>query len=220
MIKLIIFDLDGTLADTILDIRDGLNGMLNELGFPQVTEKQTLSNINNGALELVRRSLPERFRDNEEFVKEAKAIYEKYYSICYNNKTSEYTGVTTSLKALRENGILLAVLSNKQHKFVQKIVEKLFGDITFEYVNGQTEFIPTKPDPTAVIHIIESANVMKSEVLLVGDSNIDMMTAKNAGITPIGVSWGYRPKDLLIECGAKLVLDTPIDIARLPNLMN
>ena len=220
MIKLIIFDLDGTLADTILDIRDGLNGMLNELGFPQVTEKQTLSNINNGALELVRRSLPERFRDNEEFVKEAKAIYEKYYSICYNNKTSEYNGVTTSLKALRENGISLAVLSNKQHKFVQKIVKKLFGDITFEYVNGQTEFIPTKPDPTAVIHIIESANVMKSEVLLVGDSNIDMMTAQNAGITPIGVSWGYRPKDLLIECGAKLVLDTPIDIARLPNLLN
>lgn len=220
MIKLIIFDLDGTLADTILDIRDGLNGMLNELGLPNVTTKQTLANINNGALELVRRSLPEQFRENEELVKQTKAIYEKYYSGCYNNKTAEYSGITNSLKALREQGILLAVLSNKQHEFVQKIVEKLFSDVTFEFTVGQSKYVPTKPDPTAVINIIDSLNVIKSQVLLVGDSNIDMLTAINAGITPIGVSWGYRPPNMLIECGARLILNSPQDIAKLPNLLS
>lgn len=220
MIKCIIFDLDGTLADTICDIRDGLNGMLSEYGFPTVTKEQTLANINNGALELVRRSLPEQYRKDDGFVKEAKRVYEKYYSDCYNNLTKEYKGIKQSLKELTKQSIFLAVLSNKQDEFVKKIVAKLFDGINFASVLGQSEAFPTKPDPASLLHIISKLGLSPKEAVLVGDSNIDMITAANAKITAIGVSWGYRSPEILTEYGAKHILTSTSEIPLLPKILN
>ena len=218
MKKAIIFDLDGTLADTIEDITDGLNGMLREYGFPTVTVKQTLDNINNGAFELVRRSLPVEKRNDDSFIKEAKIVYEKYYSRCYNIKTAEYNGCGKALKTLSSMGIKLCVLSNKQDGFVKEIIKRLFPDIPFSIVMGQSERFKTKPDPSSVLHILSSVEVDANDAAFVGDSNIDMLTAKNAGITPVGVSWGYRSTDILLENGAELIVREPSELTSIANI--
>ncbi len=218
MKKVIIFDLDGTLADTILDIRDGLNGMLTELGFPSVTKEQTLNAINNGATELVRRCLPEQYKENEELVKSARKTYEKYYSVCYNNLTYAYEGASQALASLQESGATLCVLSNKQDEFVKKIVKKLFPSIKFAFVMGQTEKFPTKPSPASVNYILDSLGIEPREAVLVGDSGIDMETAKNAGIDAIGVSWGYRPPEMLKSGGALKILSNPAEFAEIINI--
>ena len=218
MIKTVILDLDGTLADTITDIRDGLNGMLGQLGFPQVSKSDTLANINNGAFELVRRSLPEKYRTDDDFVKIAKVIYEKYYAECYNTQTAEYVGITEALKSLSDSKITLSVLSNKQDEFVKKIVAKLFPDIPFAFVMGQSDRFPTKPDPTSILYILDSLGASRCEAALVGDSNIDMLTARNAEIIPIGVAWGYRSKEILLENGAKYIVSSPCELTKITNL--
>lgn len=218
MKKAVIFDLDGTLADTIDDITEGLNGMLKEYGFDLITRERTLNNINNGAFELVRRSLPKEKLDDG-FISEAKKVYEKYYSRCFCNKTHEYIGCTQALKSLQDKGVSLSVLSNKQDEFVKVIVSKLFPDIKFDFVIGQGKF-PTKPDPSAVNFIINKLNLLPADLVIVGDSNVDMLTAENADITAIGVSWGYRSPEILIENGASVIVNSPNEIfAVLNNLI-
>jgi len=219
MIKAIIFDLDGTLVDTITDIQDGLNGMLTEYGFSTVTTEQTLANINNGALELVRRSLPEEKRSDDSFVKKAKQVYEKYYSECYNCKTNEYDGCTYALNELVAQGISVNVLSNKQDYFVKEITKKLFNDVRFDFVIGQSELFPTKPDPSSTLHILSSLGIKPSDAVFVGDSNVDMITARNARVNAVGVAWGYRSKEILIENGAEFIVNTPREIAKIPNFL-
>ena len=217
MIKAIIFDLDGTLADTLDDITSGLNGMLKEYGFPTVTRTQTLANINNGAFELVRRSVPEAYR-GDDFVAKAKIVYEKHYASCYSDTTREYDGIHAALKTLQDQNVSLSVLSNKQDEFVKVIIQKLFPDICFSFVIGQGPF-PTKPDPSSVNFIIDNLGVSKSEAALVGDSNIDMITAKNAKILPIGVEWGYRSRDILLENGAFRIVSSPKELCDVPNIL-
>ncbi len=220
MIKLIIFDLDGTLADTILDIKNGLNGMLGEYSFPLVSREQTLAAINNGATELVRRCLPEKYRADDNFVLQAKKVYEKYYSRCYNNLTSEYEGCSKALAELSSLGINLAVLSNKQDEFVKRIVDKLFCHVPFKCVMGQSEQFPTKPNPASAHHIMSLLGVRPEETVFVGDSNIDMDTAKNADVIPVGVSWGYRSSDILKKHGAREILTSPNMISSIASMFN
>ena len=211
MKKTVIFDLDGTLADTIYDIRDALCCMRRKLGFGDISVEDTLKNINNGAYVLVKKSLPEECTQDEEFVAAAKKVYESYYQKCYNSKTKAFTGCTEMLMKLTESGCQLAVLSNKQQSFVTEIVSTLFPEIPFVCVIGQGEF-PTKPDPAAVEFIVGKTGASKSECFLVGDSDVDMQTAINAGIHPVGVSWGYRDAEILREKGAEFIAGEPADI--------
>ena len=141
----------------------------------------------------------------------AKKIYESYYQKCYNSKTKAFTGCTEMLMKLTESGCQLAVLSNKQQSFVTEIVSTLFPEIPFVCVIGQGEF-PTKPDPAAVEFIVGKTGVSKYECFLVGDSDVDMQTAINAGIHPVGVSWGYRDAGILREKGAEFIAGEPADI--------
>lgn len=215
MIKAVIFDLDGTIADTIDDIADGVNSMLRDYGFPTLTRAQALANINNGAFQLIRRSLPEKYRDNEPFVRECLAIYESYYEKCYDNRTYPYNGIVDTLSKISKS-VPIAVLSNKQDLFVKNIVKKLFPDGIFTEVLGQGQF-PPKPDPTAILYVCEKLGVKPEECALVGDSNVDMLTAKNSGVHAVGVTWGYRSREMLIEHGAELLVDEPSELVRLVN---
>lgn len=215
MIKLIIFDLDGTLADTLDDIGDAVNSMLSELSFPTLTRKDMLANINRGARELIRRSLPEEARENGDLVTRALSIYERYYALCYCKKTFLYHGIHDALADLSKSGVSLAVLSNKQDEFVKNIVSSLLPDIPFSCVLGQGRF-PTKPSPDAVRYILSSVGVSASETAFVGDSHVDMLTAKNSGTLAVGVTWGYRSREVLLENGARYLIDEPARLKDIP----
>ena len=219
MIKALIFDLDGTLADTIDDIGWAVNRMLSENGFPTLERADHLANINNGAFQLIRRSLPEQYREDEPFVRARLKEYEKWYSEHYAVDTYAYEGVKESLSALAEKGYKLSILSNKQDTYVKSIAEKIFTDIPFTCARGQSD-LPTKPNPTSALMIAEKMGVLPCETAFIGDSQVDITTAKNAGMHPVGVNWGYRPAELLISEGAKLIIKSGLDLQAIPELLN
>ena len=183
--------------------------MLERLGYTVRTKKEVLSFINNGARQLVRRSLPEDVQDSEMIVDTAVSLYEQEYAKCYAEKTYAYDGILDSIKKLKdETKVKLAVLSNKQDKFVKVIIEKLFPKDLFELVEGQGK-LPPKPDPTALLTIAKKLRVKPQNCFMVGDSDVDIQTAKNAGFTSIGVEWGYRDTDVLKQAGANYLASTP-----------
>ena len=214
MIKAVIFDLDGTLANTLEDITNALNKMLIDMSFPTLNVNDILKNINFGAYELIRKSIPKEFFNNDEMILKCKKIYESYYVKDYCVKTFAYDGMTELLNELQKRNISLNVFSNKQDFLVKDIVKKLFNEIKFDIVLGQGLF-PPKPSKEATEYIIKTLNFKKEEILYVGDSNVDMLTAKNSNLTSVGVSWGYRSVDILLENGANYIIEKPIEILKL-----
>ena len=211
MIKAVIFDLDGTLANTMPDLQTAMNGMLTKLGYKTRTRVELLGFINRGSREFVRRSLPKEVQGVEFILDSALQIYEDEYSRCYDDKTIAYTGINDLITNLKAKGIKLAVLSNKQDPFVKRIIEVLFGKDAFKIAMGQST-MPVKPNPTAPHYIAKHLGVKPNNCLFVGDSDVDMETAKNAGMTSVGVAWGYRPKESLQEAGANYLIDEPKEI--------
>ena len=214
MIKAIIFDLDGTLADTMPDLQTAMNGMLTRLGYKTRTRTELVKAINNGAKEFVRRSLPRDVQGVDFILQSAIEAYEDEYSKCYMEKTSPYDGIEALLMDLRSMGIKLAVLSNKQDAFVKDIIGKLFDKKLFNYVQGQDK-LPIKPNPTAALQIARGMGVKPSKCLFIGDSDVDMETAKNGGMRSIGVCWGYRPQEVLEAAGATFIAKEPNDICKI-----
>ncbi len=210
MIKAIIFDLDGTLCDTMDDLLTAMNGMLADLGYPLRTRSDLFRFINRGARRFVGRSLPDGLVEDfdDPHVTEAMRVYSEHYSHCYAAKTHEYAGMTEALTALRDAGYALGVLSNKQDRFVKDIIAKIFPDGLFSSVNGQTE-LPEKPDPAAAYAVAEALGAKPCECVFVGDSDIDMKTGVNAGMFPLGVTWGYRDTDTLMNAGAGMLVASP-----------
>lgn len=219
MIRAVIFDLDGTLADTIDDIGYSINQMLALHSFPLLDRNGHLGNINHGAVELVRRSLPANKQSDAELVALCLKEYESFYSVHHMCDTVLYDGIHAALSELSADGILLAVLSNKQDGYVKDIISALFGDIDFKAVCGMSD-LPAKPDPSSALKIAEKLCLKPDEIAFVGDSHVDMQTARNAGMYPIGVSWGYRSKQILLENGALTICETPSDISALPRILN
>ena len=145
-------------------------------------------------------------------LEKALALYEEEYSKCYAEKTYAYDGMNEALSLLkRETGVKLAVLSNKQDKFVKEIIKKLFPQDLFDVVSGLNK-MPPKPDPTSILHIAKKLGVKPQNCFMVGDSDVDIRTAKNAGFTSIGVSWGYRDRSVLEETGADFVVSSPEEL--------
>ena len=208
--NLIIFDLDGTLAYTIDDITTAVNGMLTRLGYKNRTKTEVLKFINNGARELIRRALPKNVQDSELIIDTALALYEEEYAICYCEKTVPYDGIIEMLRALKKKGYKLAVLSNKQDAYVKKIVDLLFEDGFISYAQGQRQDLPKKPDPTAPRMIAELFAVDTDDCAFIGDSEVDVLTAKNADMTAIGCSWGYRPAESLTD--ADVIANDPREL--------
>lgn len=208
----IIFDLDGTLADTMDDIKTGVNSMLAILGYEPRTKFELLNFINNGSRELVRRSLPTAVQTEDFIIESALNIYVQEYAKCFCEKTRAYNGIYEALQVLKQENFKLGVLSNKPDQFVNTIINKLFGAETFDFVMGQRDNMPRKPDPTAATYVAKQLGVKSSRCIFVGDSDVDMRTADNADMRSIGVSWGYRSPELLTEMGADYIAENPNQI--------
>lgn len=207
----IIFDLDGTLADTMDDLKTAINSTLDILGYEPRPKFELLNFINNGSREFVRRSLPTAVQNEEIIIESALNLYAQEYAKCYCDKTRAYTGIYEAIQGLKAEKFKLAVLSNKPNEFVQNIILKLFGKSTFDFVMGQSE-LPHKPDPTSALFIAKELGVKPSKCIFVGDSDVDIKTAQNAQMRSIGVSWGYRNVDLLEKTGANYIADNPAQI--------
>ena len=218
MIKGFIFDLDGTLADTIEDIGWSVNRMLEGRGFPTLERKDHLANINNGAFKLIQRAIPEKYRGDEEFVRSCLKEYESHYSTHYDVETYAYPDVGRVLRSFAYSGYRLAVLSNKQDAYVKNIVKKLFPDIPFVAICGQSE-LPTKPNPTSALIIAEKMGLVPDEIAFIGDSQVDVTTAKNSGMIPVAVSWGYRSVSELLDEGAEFVVNDAEELEFLPEMI-
>lgn len=209
--KLIIFDLDGTLANTLDDLLTALNGMLTELSLPLCSKEKLFTFVNNGIYRFIKLALPEDLQEDEALIQQAITIYEKHYAICYADKSHPYKGLPEALHALSEAGLQLAVLSNKQDPFVKNIIAKIYPDGLFAEVHGQSD-LPAKPNPQSTLAIAARLGIAPSDCIYCGDSDVDMLTAKNAGMLPLGVSWGYRSADVLYTTGAAYVAKDAEDL--------
>ena len=194
--KLLIFDLDGTLADTLITIRDSVNMALEKHQLPLRTYDEVMWAIGNGARELMRRSVPTELSTDQDFIDRIYEDYTEAYNKTFANINGCYPFVSEVLHTLKERGYTLAVLSNKPDFYTKRIVETLFSDGTVSFAAGQTS-LPRKPDPTVPLMIAERFGVSPQECAFIGDSDVDVMTAKNSGMTAVACSWGYRPKEAL-----------------------
>lgn len=194
--KLLIFDLDGTLADTLITIRDSVNMALEKHQLPLRTYDEVMWAIGNGARELMRRSVPAELSTDQAFIDRIYEDYTEAYNKTFANINGCYPFVSEVLHTLKERGYTLAVLSNKPDFYTKRIVETLFSDGTVSFAAGQTS-LPRKPDPTVPLMIAERFGVSPQECAFIGDSDVDVMTAKNSGMTAVACSWGYRPKEAL-----------------------
>ena len=194
--KLLIFDLDGTLADTLISIRDSVNMALEKHQLPLRTYDEVMWAIGNGARELMRRSVPAELSTDQDFIDRIYEDYTEAYNKTFANVDGCYPFVSEVLHTLKDRGYTLAVLSNKPDFYTRIIVEALFPDGIISFAAGQTS-LPRKPDPTVPLMIAERFGVSPQECAFIGDSDVDVMTAKNSGMTAVACSWGYRPKEAL-----------------------
>lgn len=192
MKQLAIFDLDGTLLNTIDDLGTATNHALAANGFPTHPVSSYPMMVGNGVRKLIERALPSESR-NDETVDAMLADFRKYYDAHLHDFTRPYPGIGALLAALRDKGVALAVASNKYESAVRRLVEHFFPDINFAAVCGQTEGFPTKPDPSIIFRILGEHPTPKAATVMVGDSAVDMETARRAAVDSIGVSWGFRP---------------------------
>jgi len=209
--RAVIFDLDGTLADTLEDIADNMNRVLAQNGFPTHEYDAYRFYVGNGLPNLINRCLPEHAR-KEEIINTCYNQMIAKYSLNYINKTRLYDGIPELLDYLTKQGIKMAVLSNKADSITQKICSKLLENWKFEVIIGADDRFPRKPDPSAALFIAEKMGVKPSDICYIGDSDVDMKTAVAAGFYPVGVGWGFRPKEELIENGAKKTINFPKEL--------
>ena len=207
-----IFDLDGTLINSLEDLHDAVNAMLKSYDYPQRSLDEVRRFVGNGSRLLMKRSLPDEKKNDERFIDEALAKYKIFYEQNLTNKTRPYAGILQMLETLKQKHIPLGICTNKHHEAAVEIVEKLFPADTFQKVIGDQKNLPRKPDPTKVLLIAESFGVKPSDVAYFGDSSVDIETAINANFLPIGVTWGFRDESELIESGAKIILHKPEDL--------
>lgn len=208
--KAIIFDLDGTLIDSLTDIALCANEVLKEFNLPTHKIEDYKRFVGGGALILMKNCSPSNLSEDE-VLKLFERFKEIYDTAIYSN-TKPYDGVYELLDELTKKEYKIGVLSNKPHKFTLKYVEKFFDKYNFQEIHGQKEEIPKKPHPAGAINIADAFDMNTENILFVGDSDIDMQTATNSNMIAVGVEWGFRTVDELIENGAKHIVKTPLDI--------
>lgn len=209
--RLAIFDLDGTLLDTIADLTNCCNHALEAFGHPTHTAEEYRMMVGRGIPNLIRSSMPEALREDEDAFTRVLTVFQRYYNVHSADFTRPYPGVTELLEAIRKGGVKTAVLSNKAHVFAVPMVEGYFPGL-IDLTLGKREGVPLKPDPAAVGHIMAHFALERADCVYIGDSDIDMQTGRNAGLFTVGVTWGYRTKDILESAGASVIVDKVEDL--------
>lgn len=212
MKRLCIFDLDGTLVNSIEDLADSVNIVLERYRFPLHEIEEYKHFVGDGTLKLIERALPEQERIPDTIEKLHGEFSEEYRRRAVM-KTRPYSGITEVIKILKKRGVILAVASNKPDRFSRYIVDELFEKDSFDMIRGKTDGVPAKPKPDIILGIMKAWGVSAEDTCLVGDSDVDVMTAHNAGIECIGCSWGFRGRQELESAGADFIADDPLKIA-------
>lgn len=212
MYKACIFDLDGTLTDTLESLTYSVNATLKELGLPCITREQCRAFVGNGARYLIERALLASGDKELIYIEKAMEVYGRIFKEYCTYQVKPYDGIREMLENLKKLDMKLAVLSNKPHLQTIDVVSTFFGEDTFTYVQGQMEGVPRKPDPTAALMIAEKLLVDKEECVYIGDSEVDMKTAACAGMESVGVTWGFRSEAVLLESGAKHTINHPEEL--------
>ena len=215
MYKVCIFDLDGTLTDTLESITYSVNKTLDELGFANITMEQCRQFVGDGARVLMERTLRAVGDIKLEKIECAMKVYGRIFGENCTYHVTAYEGIVDMLDRLEERGIKTAVLSNKPHQQRIDVVTKILGEDRFSCVNGQREGIEKKPDPAGVFETMNVLSVTKEECLYIGDSEVDVETARRAGLTSVGVSWGFRSREVLQNAGADYIIDKPCELLKL-----
>ncbi len=206
--RAIMFDLDGTLLDTLADLGDAMNHTLRTQGFPTHDYAFYKKAVGDGAPELVSRSLPPEARRRDVLMASLIRLRDTYET-CWTCKTKPYAGIPALLAELGLRGITLAVLSNKPHPKTCECVNHFFPEAHFTLVRGATPDVPLKPDAQGATTICSTLGIPPEDWLYVGDTNTDMQTAVNANLFAVGASWGFRDREELLDHGARIVIDTP-----------
>lgn len=210
-IHAVIFDLDGTLLDTLADLADAVNRVLAANGYPKHPEHDYRWFVGDGSAMLITRALPPDCRDTEN----VQACLERFiadYNLHWHRKTAPYAGIMELLETLQAERLKLAVVTNKPHRFAEKMIAHYFPKTSFDPIFGQREDIPKKPDPAQALAAAVQMEVAPQGCLFVGDSAVDIKTARRAGMPAIGAGWGFRPKSELIDAGADHIIDHPMDL--------
>lgn len=210
----VIFDLDGTLLDTLDDLMDAANYALAQMGWPSRSREEIRQFVGNGVALLMERSVPAGTSADD--TARALAIFKDYYEVHKRDRTAPYPGIPELLRSLRAKGCRLAVVSNKFDAAVKELMEDYFPGL-LHAAAGENEAagIPKKPAPAMVLRALEELGVAPDRAVYVGDSDVDLQTAKNAGLPCISVTWGFRERDFLTAHGATLFADAPADILAL-----
>ena len=211
MTKLVIFDLDGTLLNTIGDLAVSCNAVLAVRGLPQHSYEEYCHFVGNGIMRLVERALPEELR-TPYTVEAVRRDFVEYYLAHIDEHTVPYDGIPELLAALQQRDIRIAVASNKFQEGTEKLIGRYFPAVRFDVVFGQRPGVPLKPDPAVVGEILKLTGRTAGETLYVGDSGVDMQTAAAAGVRSVGVTWGFRDRAELEQSGAGIIVDRPDEI--------
>ena len=206
MYKAVIFDLDGTLTNTLDDIADAMNRALRLNGLPEYPVDAYRYLVGNGARKLAERAVGAR----QELQAQVLSEYQHYYERHTRVKTRPYDGIPALLAALQARGLRLCVLSNKPHADTVNVVRFFFPEVDWAVIRGQQEGVPVKPDPAGARAILDELGVKAEECLYLGDTSVDMETARRAGMFPVGVLWGFREEKELLDSGARLLLREPL----------
>jgi phosphoglycolate phosphatase len=210
----VLFDLDGTLLDTLDDLADSMNAALACLGFPQHEVQCYRTFVGDGIRALAERVLPEEDK-SEEMVQACVNAMRDEYERRWRSKSRPYPGVNELTEELRRREVAMAVLSNKPDSFTRKVVEHFFPNTGFRKVQGALPDVHRKPNPAAAISIAQKLDIAPSDWLYVGDTDTDMKTACAAGMFPVGVTWGFRDAQELRDFGAKELIDSPMELLKL-----
>ncbi len=214
MIKALIFDLDGTLAHTLPAIAEGMNLALAELGYPQIDQDRVYEFINLGARDYARFSLPAQYREDDARIDALYAAYNRNYAKVYMHTNTTYDGIPELIAHLKGK-YPIAVNSNKQDEFVKSLVAQLFPEGTFVAAEGFRTDRAAKPDPAVPLMLAAMMGAEPHECAYIGDSDVDVKTALNAGMHAVDVCWGYRPAEVLYEMGAEVVAQSPAQLLKI-----
>lgn len=208
----VIFDLDGTLTDTLADLRSSVNFALSQFGFSERTTEEIRSFVGNGVRRLIYLSVPDNTPD--ETSEECLSVFKEHYKANSLIETKPYDGITEMLTELKSRGVKTAVVTNKMHSAAVGIVEHFFGNLIDTTV-GQIDGVSQKPKPDGIYKALEMLGTEKEKSVYVGDSEVDCITAKNAGIPCVGVTWGFRDREVLTENGAEYIADSVRELTEL-----